>query len=297
MGEKERTEKCGSPDEKREQPGFCGPRGRGARPWGGRGWGGRGWGMGNRCGFGAMNNGGNFEHFFGGAAGAGANSTQANANTGRQQQGMDAKAMHEAAHAAAVNASQAAAAVAAAFGGDVNEHQNDYLRNVGQAMAMAMDPFGINVDVSIETPEGVRTKVASSSATSTATSTKTTTAAEEATSQQKTTEAAADNDKMETGGDQQQAMTAETGDVQQMDTADVVEIPILRQDDQGSKAGSSKASTPDDDEWTIVKDDNKKDGLYPELPGQAIMQPTEAAAGVTNNKAVEQQAVAEEPKN
>jgi len=184
---------------------------------------------------------------------------------------------------------------------------------------MAMDPFGINVDVSIETPEGVRTKVASSSATSTATSTKTTTAAEEATSQQKTTEAAADNDKMETGGDQQQvmtagtgadqqqamtadtgddqqqAMTAETGDVQQMDTADVVEIPILRQDDQGSKAGSSKASTPDEDEWTIVKDDNKKDGLYPELPGQAIMQPTEAAA-VTNNRAVEQQAVAEEPK-
>merc|ERR1711922_84624 len=92
----------------------------------------------------------------------------------------------------------------------------------------------------------------------------------------------------DTGDDQQQAMTAETGDVQQMDTADVIDIPILRQDDQGSKAGSSKASTPDEDEWTIVKDDNKKEGLYPELPGQAVMQPTEAAV-VTNDKAVEQQ--------
>jgi len=197
------------------------------------------------------------------------------------------------------------AAVAAAFGGDVNEHQNDYLRNVGQAMAMAMDPFDINVDVSIETPEGVRTKVASRSASSTTTSTKTTTSAgDEEVAQEKaaqSTEAAADNDEMETGDQQQEMPAATTSEDQQMDIADVVEIPIVRQDEEGSKAGSSKASTPDEDEWTIVKQDNKKDssaGLYPDLPTQedseATMEQPEAA--LTTDKAPEDQAVAEQPK-
>jgi len=75
-----------------------------------------------------------------------------------------AKAAHEKAHEAA----SAAAGNAAA-----NSHA-DYLMNMGGLIAAAMDPFGINVDVSVETPDGVKTKVSSSSST-TSSSTSTTT--------------------------------------------------------------------------------------------------------------------------
>merc|ERR1719336_1858268 len=77
-----------------------------------------------------------------------------------------AKAAHEKAH-------EAASAAAAGNAAAANSHA-DYLRNMGEFIAAAMDPFGINVDVSVETPDGVKTKVSSSSST-TSSSTSTTT--------------------------------------------------------------------------------------------------------------------------
>ena len=40
-----------------------------------------------------------------------------------------------------------------------NSHFENHLASLGNMVAQAMDPFGINVDVSIETPDGNRTKV------------------------------------------------------------------------------------------------------------------------------------------
>merc|ERR1712107_475675 len=55
-----------------------------------------------------------------------------------------AKAAHEAAHKAATEAAKAM------HGGNA-----DFLMNVGNYVAAALDPFGVNVDVSVESPDGV----------------------------------------------------------------------------------------------------------------------------------------------
>jgi len=83
----------------------------------------------------------------------------ANSATFQEQMNKTAEAIHNAAHQAAT--AQAASDTAA----------NDYLMNMGGIIAAAMDPFGINVDVSVETPDGVKTKVSSSSTTTSSTTT------------------------------------------------------------------------------------------------------------------------------
>lgn len=86
-----------------------------------------------------------------------------------------AAAAHKAAAAAAQEAAsaahQAAAAAAAATGqtgtepGATNGDSNSqFLANVGQLVAAALDPMGINVQVDIETPEGVRSTAATTTA-------------------------------------------------------------------------------------------------------------------------------------
>merc|ERR1719481_1703332 len=73
-----------------------------------------------------------------------------------------ARAAHEAAAAAAHEAAAAAAmgAAAAATAGSSAE----YLQNVGNFVAAALDPLGIDVQVDIETPDGNRNTVKASSA-------------------------------------------------------------------------------------------------------------------------------------
>merc|ERR1719219_2206527 len=46
----------------------------------------------------------------------------------------------------------------------------DYLKNMGTFVAAALDPYGINVQVDIETPEGKRETVSSSRSTATSSS-------------------------------------------------------------------------------------------------------------------------------
>lgn len=79
--------------------------------------------------------------------------------------------VHDLAHQEAMKAAQAA------FQGNGCEKAsfmsatspNEYLKNLGSQVAAALDPFGINVDISVETPAGVKTKVASSSNSSSST--------------------------------------------------------------------------------------------------------------------------------
>merc|ERR1719249_427494 len=69
-----------------------------------------------------------------------------------------AKAAHEQAHAAAAEAAKASAdasaALNAAFEGLSMSGSEDYLKNVGNFVAAALDPLGIDVKIDIETPEG-----------------------------------------------------------------------------------------------------------------------------------------------
>lgn len=69
-----------------------------------------------------------------------------------------AAAAHKAAVAAAKEAATAAhQAAAAASGQDSGNGTNDqFLANIGQMVAAALDPMGIDVQVHVETPEGVR---------------------------------------------------------------------------------------------------------------------------------------------
>ena len=60
---------------------------------------------------------------------------------------------HEAAHKAATDAA----------GSGTSDPSTAYLMNMGNLIAAALDPFDINVDVSVETPEGVCTSISSSS--------------------------------------------------------------------------------------------------------------------------------------
>merc|ERR1711887_123665 len=75
-----------------------------------------------------------------------------------------AAAAHEAAAAAAHEAAAAAAASAAGGGMSGMTSSAEYLQNVGNFVAAALDPLGIDVQVDIETPDGNRNTVKSSSA-------------------------------------------------------------------------------------------------------------------------------------
>merc|ERR1712130_61005 len=71
----------------------------------------------------------------------------------------------------------ASAALNAAFEGVNLTGSEDYLKNVGNFVAAALDPLGIDVKIDIETPEG-RKSCHTTSATSSSSSSSTTTTAE-----------------------------------------------------------------------------------------------------------------------
>merc|ERR1719334_218800 len=72
-----------------------------------------------------------------------------------------AQAQAEAVHAGAQAAAQAAQAAAEAAAGEAG---SEYLQRVGDFVAAALDPLGINVQVDIESPEGERTTLKASAA-------------------------------------------------------------------------------------------------------------------------------------
>merc|ERR1712173_80565 len=128
----------------------------------------------------------------------------------------------------------------AAFEGVNLTGSEDYLKNVGNFVAAALDPLGIDVKIDIETPEG-RKSCHMTSATSSSSSSTTTTTAEK------------EENKEEASKKDEEA-------------ASVV-------DDQDKESEvSKKATTPSDDEeeWTVVsdkkdKEDDHQGSLYPDL--------------------------------
>jgi len=190
-----------------------------------------------------------------------------------------AKAIHEALHQAAMASSGAASAMAQAFAGDgsnttaSSNANEEYLRNVGNVVAAAMDPFGVDVDISIETPEGVRTKVSSTSSSSTTTSTNTTSndkkSGEEnvVTATASTTDAGVNEEKMDTQ--------------EEVSLPEVINIPISRESTPEKEIINNKeksvekeaANSSDEEDWTIVKEGtktpngaNSAGSLYPVVP-------------------------------
>merc|ERR1711963_696566 len=155
-----------------------GPRGRGLfRPFGPM-HGGRGgaWAASAVPAFDAMMKGWTGEGMFANNGWSGQNTGSDEHRRAHEEATNAAKAAHEQAHAAAADAAKAAdasAALNAAFEGINLTGSEDYLKNVGNFVAAALDPLGIDVKIDIETPEG-RKSCQVSSATSSSSSTTTT---------------------------------------------------------------------------------------------------------------------------
>jgi len=192
-----------------------------------------------------------------------------------------AKAAHDAAHKAASEAATAAAGAQAA--GNFNEA---YLRNMGNFVAAALDPFGVNVDVSIETDDGVRTKVSSSSSSSTSSSSSK--IHDEAKAEAKET---ADSEE-KTDVTKEATNTSEDVEKEECkekpekpEVSEATEVEKEKSPENKKEAGRSGSSTPVEDDWTLLKEDNKTEEppkvlyadtngtLYPKLPEAAATAP------------------------
>jgi len=175
-----------------------------------------------------------------------------------------AQEAHEQAHNAANEAAAAAAAAQEAHNAAFQEFSTmtgnaDYLKNVGSFVAAALDPLGIDVQVDIETPEGVRDTVKSSTRTASSSS---------SSSSSSTTSSVVEQE--------------ETGD--KKDLVEKVKEPETAKPKPESKPQS------DDEEWTVVEDkkddqntveipikiiqEEKKEQIYPSLPEEATATPT-----------------------
>merc|ERR1712145_3119 len=157
-----------------------------------------------------------------------------------------AHAAHSAAHAAhaAHSAAQAAAtndfaAMNNAFSGMTMTGSEDYLKNVGNFVAAALDPLGIDVKIDIETPDGKQ---------STQTSSKTR--------------------NIEIIKEKAAEVSAEKKDeVKEPSSEKQVEV---MDDDKEPEVSKNMTPTPsdDDEDWTVVKDskeEEKAKTLYPSL--------------------------------
>ena len=145
------------------------------------------------------------------------------------------KAAAEAAHKAATEAANAATAAGGAAAVDSNAAHTAYLLNMGNLIAAALDPFDISVDVSVETPEGVRTTSSTTSSSSTAS----TTPAEQKTESKESTP-----------------------------EVDAKVIPIQKEAEaEKPKSGSATPDQDVDEAWAVVDavpENNEK--IYPKLP-------------------------------
>jgi len=177
-----------------------------------------------------------------------------------------AEAAHQQAHQAAAGAAAAGAAAAAsadeainaAMGGLSMSGSEDYLKNVGNFVAAALDPLGIDVKIDIETPEGRKSCHVSRQ---TSTTTEQTGASEE---------------EKKDGGAEKQEEAAK----KQEEAAEKKEEEEKKTEPESSK----KANTPSDDEedWTVVSDkkaaeDSTPESLYPDLTETPSAPPTTAS--------------------
>merc|ERR1711973_621457 len=147
-----------------------------------------------------------------------------------------AHAAHSAAHAAATNDF---AAMNNAFSGMNMTGSEDYLKNVGNFVAAALDPLGIDVKIDIETPDGKQ---------STQTSSKT-----------RNIEIIKEKAAEDSG--------EKKDEVKEPSSEKQVEV---MQDDKEPEVSKNMTPTPsdDDEDWTVVKDskeEEKAKTLYPSL--------------------------------
>merc|ERR1712173_108172 len=184
---------------------------------------------------------------------------------------MGAEAAHQQAHQAAAGAAAAGAAAAAdeainaAMGGLSMSGSEDYLKNVGNFVAAALDPLRIDVKIDIETPEGRKSCHVSRQ---TSTTTEQTGASEE---------------EEKDGGAEKQEEAAE----KQEEAAEKKEEAAEKKEEEEKKTepeSSKKANTPSDDEedWTVVSDkkaaeDSTPESLYPDLTETPSAPPTTAS--------------------
>merc|ERR1711902_443698 len=117
----------------------------------------------------------------------------------------------------------------------------DYLKNVGNFVAAALDPLGIDVKIDIETPEG-RKSCHMTSATSSSSSSSST------------------------------SSTPEKEENKEEDVKKDEEAAAAVDEQDKEPEASKKATTPSDDEeeWTVVsdkkdKEDEHQESLYPDL--------------------------------
>merc|ERR1712112_5998 len=147
-----------------------------------------------------------------------------------------AHAAHSAAQAAATNDF---AAMNNAFSGMTMTGSEDYLKNVGNFVAAALDPLGIDVKIDIETPDGKQ---------STQTSSKT-----------RNIEIIKEKAAEDSG--------EKKDEVKEPSSEKQVEV---MQDDKEPEVSKNMTPTPsdDDEDWTVVKDskeEEKAKTLYPSL--------------------------------
>jgi len=163
-------------------------------------------------------------------------STHAEAHSAAHAAHSAAHAAHSAAHAAATNDF---AAMNNAFSGMNMTGSEDYLKNVGNFVAAALDPLGIDVKIDIETPDGKQ---------STQTSSKTR--------------------NIEIIKEKAAEVSAEKKDeVKEPSSEKQVEV---MDDDKEPEVSKNMTPTPsdDDEDWTVVKDskeEEKTKTLYPSL--------------------------------
>merc|ERR1719378_245040 len=163
-------------------------------------------------------------------------STHAEAHSAAHAAHSAAHAAHSAAHAAATNDF---VAMNNAFSGMNMTGSEDYLKNVGNFVAAALDPLGIDVKIDIETPDGKQ---------STQTSSKT-----------RNIEIIKEKAAEDSG--------EKKDEVKEPSSEKQVEV---MQDDKEPEVSKNMTPTPsdDDEDWTVVKDskeEEKAKTLYPSL--------------------------------
>jgi len=191
---------------------------------------------------------------------------------------------HESAHQAARDAARAATDAM-----NAGRTAEDYLKTMGSYVAAALDPFGIDVDIALETPGGVKTTVSSSSSSSSSSTTAAGAAAsstgnfsnqegkvsekkdggegedmEEDLTNDDTKDPKVDDDlevtfsKVTTTSDETvaapPAQTEKTADAEIEKEENKMEVEEIEEDDKSATAGDSSSPTPDG--WTMIKEDS-----------------------------------------
>merc|ERR1712168_3581 len=163
-------------------------------------------------------------------------STHAEAHSAAHAAHSAAHAAHSAAHAAATNDF---AAMNNAFSGMNMTGSEDYLKNVGNFVAAALDPLGIDVKIDIETPDGKQSTQTSS----------------------KTRNIEIIKEKAAEDSAEKKDEVKEPSSEKQVEVMD---------DDKEPEVSKNMTPTPsdDDEDWTVVKDskeEEKTKTLYPSL--------------------------------